>query len=403
MNNKSTTLTLKSIERNKLIRYPVMLIVLVFGLLVIFKEAHHLKANDFIEYWSASRIYLAGGNPYSPDELLRMQQQGGLSIQQPTLMYNPPWTLPIVTLFGLFDRPVGQILWIFTQIGTLLFCSSQIWQFYGGQSKQRWVAWVVTFTFGPVVSAVLFQGQISPFILVGLVGFLIYIDKPGKAWLAGTFAVLASIKPQVPYLFFIVFFLWVLYNKKWTALIGFATFLILLNLIVLAFNPHIYNQYILCIRNNGPTAWATPTIGTYLRLLFNPTGYYLQFVPPLLGAVGSVIYWIKYHEEWSWKDELPLLLFVSVITSAYSWTYDQVVLLFPVLIVFIWLLQKKKNYISVFIIVTYITFDLLYIRIHLIRDDVIFIWFAPTIFIWYLFFKYILHRPERIQVRPNLY
>ncbi|MGZ8464867.1 MAG: hypothetical protein ACXWXT_04935, partial [Candidatus Binatia bacterium] len=32
---------------------------------------------DFVEYWSASRLLLNGGNPYAPDELLQLQRSVG--------------------------------------------------------------------------------------------------------------------------------------------------------------------------------------------------------------------------------------------------------------------------------------------------------------------------------------
>ena len=384
MNHRPINLALVDSLKSRRIRYPILLIFLALGLFILAREAHRLKANDFIGYWSASRILMAGGNPYSPADLMILQREGGLTIQQPHIVYNPPWVLPILIVFGMFNRQDGQIIWILSQIGVVLFCSSQIWQLYAGRIKQRWVAWFVAFTFGPVISAVLLQGQISPFILMGLVGFLMYYDKPGKEWLAGIFAVLATIKPQVPYLFFIAFLLWSIFYKKWTVLISFFSFFALLNISVLAFDPSIFNQYIQCIQNNAPTAWGTPTIGTYLRLLFNPTGFQMVFLPPLFGLAWLIFYFIKNIREWDWKREIPIILFISSITSAYIWTYDLVVLLIPLLMSFIWFLAIKTRWISGVFAIVYIMIDILYLRLHLILDDLKFIWFAPLIFIWYL-------------------
>jgi hypothetical protein len=380
----------------KIVRYPIMLIVLALGLFVLVREAHHLNNNDFTVYWSVSRINLAGGT--ISDELARVLEQGGWSRQDPTMMYTPPWALPFITLFGFFDRPVGQLIWMLFHIAALLFCANYTWQLYGGPLKHRWVALLLVFTFGPVVSAVLFQGQISPLILTGLVGFLVFIDKPGKAWLAGMFAVLATMKPQVPYLFFIALLLWTILNKKWSVIIGFLAFFGGLNIIELMINPHILSQYIQFWQNDAPTAWATPTIGTYIRLLFYPQGFFLVFIPPLLGAIWLVIYWIKHQSPWNWKYEMPLFLCVSVITAPYIWTYDQVVLLIPLLQAFVWLLVDKKRWMAGFIAFIYIFIDLSYLRLHLIMDDFKFIWFAPVILLWYLIAQYFHQRAENIPV-----
>jgi len=49
---------------------------------------------DFVEYWSASRLLLNGGNPYAPDELLQLQRSVGWGSGTALIMWNPPWTLP---------------------------------------------------------------------------------------------------------------------------------------------------------------------------------------------------------------------------------------------------------------------------------------------------------------------
>ena len=384
MNHRSVRHTFAALLRSKVIRYPILLIILALGLFILAREAHRLKANDFIGYWSASRIIMEGGNPYSVDELLRVQKLGGLTRQQPHIVFNPPWALPFIMLFGALNRQEGQVLWMFAQIGAILFCTNQTWQIYGGQKKKYWVAWFVAFTFGPVVAAIVFQGQISPLILIGLVGFLVYIDKPGKTWIAGAFLVLVLVKPQVPYLFFIAFLLWSIFYKKWSVLIGFISIFALVNIIVLAFDPSIFSQYIQCIQNNAPTAWGTPTIGTYLRLLFSPAKFILVFLPPLMGIAWLVYYLIKKIRVWNWKREMPIILFISTLTSAYIWTYDLVVLLIPVLMSFILILGLKKRWISGAFVIVYIMIDLLYLRLHLILDDLKFIWFAPLILVWYL-------------------
>ncbi|MGH7874553.1 MAG: hypothetical protein ACREQO_20355 [Candidatus Binatia bacterium] len=42
--------------------------------------------NDFIEYWAAAKLLIAGGNPYSPEPLLLLQQSAGWSPSVPLIM-----------------------------------------------------------------------------------------------------------------------------------------------------------------------------------------------------------------------------------------------------------------------------------------------------------------------------
>jgi len=53
----------------------------------------------------------------------------------------------------------------------------------------------------------------------------------------------------------------------------------------------------------------------------------------LPGLVGLAIYWRRYRLDWTWRDRLPMVLSLSVLTAAYGWPFDEVVLLVPVLMI----------------------------------------------------------------------
>jgi hypothetical protein len=38
-------------------------------------------ARDFMEYWAAGRLFVHGGNPYSPQDLFALQKAAGWTIQ----------------------------------------------------------------------------------------------------------------------------------------------------------------------------------------------------------------------------------------------------------------------------------------------------------------------------------
>jgi Glycosyltransferase family 87 len=366
------------------IRYIVILILLVLGLFILSREVDHLKANDFSRYWLSSRLLLSGADPYNASQALTDPEAAGMSLEQSCITYNPPWTLPLIAVFGLFSRPVGQMIWLLVQVTAVLLCTLYIWKMYAGQPKHRWMALLLAFTFGPVVAAVVLQGQISPIILLGLIGFLIFIDRPQKSWLAGVFLIPASLKPQVLYLFFIAFFLWVVFSRKRSALVSFVSIIILLGIIVYLIDPQVYKQYLQCMSEKGPANWATPTFGFYMRLLNNQTGFQLQFLPSIIGTAWMLYFWLKHRLEWEWKREMPLILFVTTISAAYIWTYDLVVLLLPLLLAFIGLLGHNRRWEVVVLVACYVVIDLLYLWLHLRMDDSKFIWLAPALFIWYI-------------------
>ena len=45
------------------------------------------------------------------------------------------------------------------------------------------------------------------------------------------------------------------------------------------------------------------------------------------------MYWRRYRLDWNWRNRLPMVLTLSVLTAAYGWPFDEVVLLVPVLMI----------------------------------------------------------------------
>jgi len=80
--------------------------------------------------------------------------------------------------------------------------------------------------------------------------------------------------------------------------------------------------------NRPPAQWASPTIGTLLRLAFGPENFRLQFVSVAFGLVWFAWYRWQKRAEWNWGEQLPLVLLVSFVTAPYgAWPFDMVLLL----------------------------------------------------------------------------
>src|SRR5512133_4063759 len=59
-----------------------------------------ISVMDFVTYWSAARVYLAGGNPYDPAQLAPLQQAFGPVMLEMTTFWYMPWTLPFLAPLG---------------------------------------------------------------------------------------------------------------------------------------------------------------------------------------------------------------------------------------------------------------------------------------------------------------
>jgi len=303
-------------------------------------------------------------------------------------MWNPPWTLCFVMPFGMLDYPISRVLWLIFHFALILYCADRTWRFYGGPVRRYWLAWIVCFTFFPTLD-VLLSEQIGPLILLGLVGFLEF-ERRKQPWFAGAFLVLIAIKPHLVYLFWIALLLWAINQQQWRVLLAGGASGLIATAVPLIFNPAVINQYLYAtLKQPFPATpvdqWATPTLGGLLRFLFGLENFWLQFAPSILGALWLLFYWQKYQSTWDWGKQMPLLIVVSVSTTPYGWTFDQVVLLPAVIQSAIWLFDRSLNVSSSFVLPAYFLINGLAITMIIARvNDFWYFWFASALLIIYL-------------------
>ena len=171
-------------------------------------------------------------------------------------------------------------------------------------------------------------------------GFL-YFERAGHDLLAGACAALTLIKPHLLLLFWCALLIRTLHQRRLTTILGAATTIVALSMIALLFNPNVFQQYIDAILEHPPYHWASPTIGTLLRLMFGWQLTWLIFAAPFLGVLWAGYYARRHKHDWRWEEHLPLLLLVSVMTTPYGWDFDQIVLLLPIIHGLRWVLKHR--------------------------------------------------------------
>ena len=355
----------------------------------IFTTPKTVSSEDHWRYWSAWHLTIHGQNPYIAENLNDLRHQiPGLERQPEFLpiILTPPWTIALITPVAPFPYYTSRLLWLLVSIVILLICANFLWRIYNGSAKIRWVALLVTFTFFPTI-LMLKQGQINPWVLLGLVGFLYWTTQRRNDWLAGISVALMTIKPQVLLLFWIVLLFWIIKNQRWKIFLACCLTLTFASLLVMVRNPLIFHQFFNTYLGDTPVEWKTPTIGFYLRLWMGVDKFWLQFIAPIIGIIWSIIYWFRNGKDWRWSRDIIPLLWVSLLASPYSWTYDQIILLVPILSVTSSLLvegwsKNSAQWLGLFWII-----NLLTLVLHRYYTDEYFIWFAPVLLIWYWLVK----------------
>lgn len=333
-----------------------------------------------------------GKNPFSADLIIQLRHEAGNFYEFPqdsiSMMLYPPWTIPFILPFGLLNFEFFRIVWLLIHIILVIISTKLIWSYYKGPTDRLWLGFLVALTFEPTI-LLLGIGHFTTLSLMGLIGFLILIKKGNRSkWFdvaAGASVCLATIKPQLLIIFLLALLFWILHGKRFLVILGGALGLIISSVLMLIFNPSIFHNYWVAVSQYPLGAWATPTIGAVGRLLLGYEKEFLQIFPLFLGSIWVTFYWWKRKESWNWQEESPVLVLASVVTSAYIWTYDMILLLLPVLQVVIISINchqsKARNYLLFILFFV----NILVLISHVYINEFWFFWFPTFITIWYFF------------------
>lgn len=345
---------------------------------------------DFVQYWSASRLLLDGGNPYSPGELLVLQHSAGWAGELALVMWNPPWTLAFTLPFSLLSFGAAQFAWLFVHLLLILAATQALAKLYGVASDNcRW-QWVAALSFVPTVF-VLIIGQISPLVFAAMAGFLV-LERRRKDFAAGAMLAVVAIKPHLLYLFWPALLLWSFRYRRWQVLLGAAISLLFCALLPLYFDPQVYRHYLELYALEGvitPFHWPAPTLRNIFPLLLGRGDGWLQSLPTLGGLAWLGYYWQRHKAQWQWPEQLPVILLVSVTTSFFAWTYDQVVLLPALIEVAAWLKRSKITWYRSWAVLSYVAVNGLHGTLRFwFAEEFFYFWLAPALTLNYIVYRY---------------
>ena len=348
-------------------------------------SAPTIPATDFVDFWAAARLLLTGGNPFSPAEVLELQRSVGLRAPEPLLMWNPPWALTLVLPFGAMEYVVSRFCWLLLHVMFILSSAQMLWAIYDRTGRRTYLPWIAALTLTPGWF-VLLLGQLSPVVLLGIVGFLWCVQK--QNWvLAGVATSLISAKPHLAYLFWIGLLFWVVRERRLALAMGAIVAISILAAVPAILDPAVYSQFIEMYRNPGqptPFELPAPSLGSFLKLAVPHNNLPIQFLPPVAGALWFIWHWRRHRNGWNWPEQMPLILLVSVSTSAYAWTYDYVVLL-PAVIHGLVMARPGAVWHKNPAVVFYGFFNVLYLGLKFVLVyDYYYFWLAPAFLLTYL-------------------
>ena len=360
--------------------------------------------NDFIEYWTATRLLLSGVNPYSTAQLFANQKALGWTQSEPLMMWNPPWTLSFTLPFGLVDYQTSQFAWFLSHTLIIFVGAQWLWKAYGGNAAKSRYGAIAVLSFAPTYFALLLS-QIGPLILLGLVAFIASVK--GKAWVpAGASLILLAIKPHLLYLVWLALLFWTLRRAQWKFALAFIVGAGLVASLPVYFDREVYLHYFEALKTGEvtrPLDWATPSLGTVIAEFSAIPDRWVRWLPSLGGAGWFLWYWSRNAQTWDWMAELPILLLVSVTTASFVWTFDHIVLVPAVIQAAVWVSQSEAGTNRAIVIGAHIGLAafLLVAKIF-VHNDFWYFWAGPAYLLLYLYARATLGSRMDLQNRSTV-
>ncbi len=306
-------------------RLRPLLALAVVTVLVAQLARLELPLDDYEAYWAASRLLLRGHDPYDLDALLALQRGLGHTEELPQVMWNAPFALPLILPCGLAPYAASRVAWLLASLVLVLATVELLWRSYG-PPRDRLVGLVAAGVFVPVVTTIK-DGQLGPWMLLGLAGFL-GCARAGRWWLAGALLPLVAIKPHSVHLLWPALALWCARTRQWRVVAGGALSTGVLLGVALLFDPQVLAHHRAALVVKGlqfVEVYPTATLASRLRLAlgWDPT-WPLVVLPALAWVWFAARAWARRRAPFDWQTELPLLVAVSLVSAPYAWSHHLV-------------------------------------------------------------------------------
>ncbi len=296
---------------------------------------------DFIQYWSANELWLDGQNPYHPQEVLNLQKNLGYTHKEPTMMWNPPWLLPLISPLMTNTFEVSAYYWflsgiIFPFFAIILFSIAMNFSI-----NKLILALFSSMVFIPIHTSLVF-GQIGCLILLGSTLYFIGIKK-NLPYLEGFALLVLSAKPHVLYLLVLFRFLKLLRNGDMIYVLKTIAIPLFFILFFLINDLNTIKQWTSSLFGSHPEHiavkdWIVVSFTGFLRniiyLVSGDNAPWLMYVVPLISILGLFILKIKKCISEDVDTYFPCLAVSSLFLNPYGWLSDSACLLIiPLLLI----------------------------------------------------------------------
>lgn len=356
-------------KASKVLRYALIISLGATILLFPISLPPGAGDGDFQAYWSSAYLF-AHGMDFSDSDLMGNVERSLTNWDKPETLYA--WYSPIGNVlllpFILIPFNTAAYYWLILNIIVLFSSTMLIW---GDTDSRKWIPLVAVFSFSMTIVSLVF-GQINTLEVLGLAFFLHFI-RSDRRYLAGAGLVFTIIKPHLVILTLPILLLDLLRRKEREVLTGFFLAFGFCILVLFALYPPWLQSFWTVVTSGMSTFRETPNINGLLVLVGEYTfGKWIW----LIALFGAVIWWLKGGQDWDRRTFIDLSVTLGLIVSPIGWSYDQIMLIFPLLSLLNWVVKGElSGRYSKFVVATLIVANLAaYILRTFTPSDVWFFW-----------------------------
>jgi len=298
---------------------------------------YHHNDNDFFTFWLAGHLVTQGGSPYDTAQWLAGYQQFEIGfIPNPAFLYPLPLALLLAPL-GILPFHSAYVVWV-TLIELMIIAALAVLLSLENHARAKllFIPLLAGIAFFRPTILTLTQGQVSGLFLFILV-WIAFLWQKGKWFWGGFLLGLLALKPNLGVPVIGLMAGWLLLQKRWKSLFGTLVSGIFIFIAGLVTNPEWVTQY-WRIGNNklagtfggSPTVWGLGALISHNQstgtLLFG--GLTASLI--LLGFFWTIF---RFRLNLQSVNVLALAVTVTLLIAPYTWTYDQLLLIFPITVV----------------------------------------------------------------------
>jgi len=321
-------------SRSGFLRAVLFLLLSSFFMLVSLYIVTHVDIvdSDFFSFWLAGKMVLQGHSPYDEQVWLAGHQMAAADwISDPAFLYPLPLAICMAPL-SLLDLPIAYAIWVWVSQWILFFTALRLLALFEGQA--RYFAFPV-FTglllFRPLFP-LLRNGQLASLVLLCIwVSAELFIRR--RPFWAGWILAFAALKPNLGVPVLGLFALYLLFSRRFRGLLGIGAGLLTILLVGWLLQPDWMRAYfdVLTYKQVNTYGYAPSIWGLFFLLTgMNVKGSIWLSVLFCLLIVSAFVFLVYTGRIGGYYEALSLVISLAVFMTPYLWTYDQILLLIPV-------------------------------------------------------------------------